>query len=211
MALKLNKICIVCQKPFYARPCQLKEGMGKYCSQKCYWATSPKIRKVCQICGKGFDVQQYRKGAKFCSLKCYGKAQQGQWRGGISKTKAYRKEFRQKWMSNPKNKLRSRVTTAIGNSLRSNRSGRSWEKLVGYTLVELKAHLESQFLTGMCWGNWGRWHIDHIKPVSSFNFSKPEDPDFKHCWALENMQPLWARKNLRKSFKLDYEGKQNAN
>jgi len=41
-------------------------------------------------------------------------------------------------------------------------------------------------------------HIDHIKPVASFNYTTTECVDFKKCWALKNLQPLWATDNLSK-------------
>jgi len=47
-----------------------------------------------------------------------------------------------------------------------------------------------------------KWHIDHIIPVSAFNFTKPEHIDFNKCWALSNLQPLWAEENLSKHKKL---------
>ena len=49
----------------------------------------------------------------------------------------------------------------------------------------------------------GEWHIDHIIPKSVFNFTKPEHEDFKRCWALKNLQPLWAEENISKFNKLD--------
>ena len=66
------------------------------------------------------------------------------------------------------------------------------------------SHIESQFKEGMSWKNHGihGWHIDHIRPISSFNFESCNDPEFKECWALENLQPLWAKENLSKSNKI---------
>lgn len=60
------------------------------------------------------------------------------------------------------------------------------------------AHLERQFSPGMSWANYGRWHIDHDTPVARFNFDSAEHPEFKACWALTNLKPLWARDNLSK-------------
>jgi len=54
----------------------------------------------------------------------------------------------------------------------------------------------------MAWGNIDKWHIDHKTPIAAFNFEKPEDEDFKKCWALENLQPLWAKENMKKHKKL---------
>jgi len=61
-----------------------------------------------------------------------------------------------------------------------------------------KNHLEKQFKDGMTWDNYGDWHIDHIRPISSFNFKSYEDKEFKECWDLNNLQPLWAEENIRK-------------
>jgi len=73
---------------------------------------------------------------------------------------------------------------------------------VGYSLDELKLHLESQFTEGMSWENYGKWHIDHIIPLSSFDIQNYDDKSFKKCWSLENLQPLWAEDNLKKSNKV---------
>lgn len=71
--------------------------------------------------------------------------------------------------------------------------------------MELVIHLESQFIDGMTWDNHGMngWHIDHIRPISSFNFDSTDHPDFKKCWALDNLQPLWVEDNLSKGDKWD--------
>lgn len=87
-------------------------------------------------------------------------------------------------------------------SLKTNRSGHCWESLVGYTLEDLKQHLESLFTEGMNWSNqgvgYGKWNIDHIIPKSRFKFNSPNDPEFKECWSLSNLQPLWSSDNIRK-------------
>lgn len=64
----------------------------------------------------------------------------------------------------------------------------------------------------MTWDNYGTyWHIDHIRPISSFSFETYYDPDFKICWALENLQPLEAKANRLKSNKIiDYAQKLKA-
>lgn len=82
---------------------------------------------------------------------------------------------------------------------------------LGYTWGDVIRHLESQFynhpFTGeiMSWDNYGkRWEIDHIIPVSSFKFSSWEDGEFKKCWALTNLQPLWKEFNRSKHDKIDW-------
>ncbi|MFH1762494.1 MAG: HNH endonuclease, partial [bacterium] len=59
------------------------------------------------------------------------------------------------------------------------------------------------FTNGMAWKNYGEWHVDHIIPRSVFNYEKAEDVDFKRCWALDNLQPLWGIENISKGNKLD--------
>jgi len=36
------------------------------------------------------------------------------------------------------------------------------------------------------------WQIDHKKPHSEFLYDSLEHPDFKKCWAPENIRPLRA-------------------
>lgn len=67
---------------------------------------------------------------------------------------------------------------------------------LGYSPAELVGHLESQFSGGMEWANYGLWHVDHIRPCAGFDQTDPDQ--FRDCWALSNLQPLWAADNLRK-------------
>lgn len=70
------------------------------------------------------------------------------------------------------------------------------EKWQGCTAEELKTHLESLFTEGMTWENYGKhgWHVDHIRPVSSFTAEEWEQ--INH---YTNLQPLWAKDNITKS------------
>jgi hypothetical protein len=69
-------------------------------------------------------------------------------------------------------------------------------KLLGCTVKELKAHLAAQFRPGMSWGNYGEWHIDHLRPCASFDLTDPEQQ--RQCFNYTNLQPLWAKDNLSK-------------
>ena len=97
-------------------------------------------------------------------------------------------------------KLGNAFSCLLRNSLRNGKNGLHWESIVGYSLPDLKRHLENKFKAGMSWDNYGLygWHIDHIIPRSRFKFSTFDDPNFKQCWALENLQPLWAIENIKK-------------
>jgi hypothetical protein len=111
-----------------------------------------------------------------------------------------RAEFHQrKKATDQRYRLCHAISSAISKSLRGKKkAGRRWQNLVGYSLEQLKAHLEARFLPGMRWDNHGEWHIDHERPISSFTIASPDDPAFRECWALSNLQPLWAGDNLRK-------------
>jgi hypothetical protein len=111
--------------------------------------------------------------------------------------RCYSRENMRERMKEPSFRLHSNISRAIRTSIVT-KSRRKWEALVGYTLEHLTSHLERQFLKGMSWSNMGEWHIDHIVPRKSFSFSGPDDPDFRACWALTNLRPLWATDNIRK-------------
>ena len=56
--------------------------------------------------------------------------------------------------------------------------------------------LEARFTPGMTWDNYGEWHIDHVRPLASFDLT-----DVEQCKAAchySNLQPLRARDNMAK-------------
>lgn len=76
----------------------------------------------------------------------------------------------------------------------------SSRRLLGCSREALLAHLESQFQPGMTWENRGygngKWHIDHIRPCSSFDLRFL--PERELCFHYTNLQPLWHEDNLGK-------------
>lgn len=115
-----------------------------------------------------------------------------------------RARLRKNYRINTKSKLSKQMSRNIRSALNGNKAGKHWEDIVGYTLEKLKKHLEKQFVDGMTWENYGSdWHIDHKIPTSIFNFTKPEHRDFRRCWALNNLQPLWAVDNLEKGARIE--------
>jgi len=95
-------------------------------------------------------------------------------------------------------RLNHALSGGMANSLRDGKNGKSWEKIIGYTLRDLMNHLEQLFKAGMSFDNYGKWHIDHIIPRSLWKFKSYNCKEFKQCWALANLQPLWAFDNLSK-------------
>lgn len=92
--------------------------------------------------------------------------------------------------------LRKRIWSAINNYTKSNTT----LYLLGCSIKDLKIHLEKQFTKGMTWKNYGKWHIDHIKPCASFDMSK--EIEQKKCFHYTNLQPLWAKDNYLKGSKI---------
>lgn len=76
--------------------------------------------------------------------------------------------------------------------------GFTWATLFPYSPADVAQHLESKFLPGMGWHNRSDWHIDHIRPISSFGIDHWDSDAWKACFALENLQPLWATDNIKK-------------
>ena len=104
-------------------------------------------------------------------------------------------------------RLRRTFTERIRNEIKlaGSKKPHTYTKLLGCSLEEARAHIESQWLPGINWDNWTHtgWHIDHIRPCSSFDLTDPEQQ--KQCFHYTNLQPLWAEDKLRKSFLWDEE------
>ena len=101
--------------------------------------------------------------------------------------------------------LNHRMGNAIFKALKGNKNGRKWETLIGYSLNNLIRRLKKTMPEGYTWADYleGKLHLDHIIPKSVFNYDTPEHPDFKHCWALNNLQLLPAKENIIKDVKLE--------
>jgi len=113
----------------------------------------------------------------------------------------YKRDYeRKRRAEDPKYRLGIRTRTAVWQLLKERgiKKTNKTFSLLGYSIEELMAHLEKQFTEGMTWDNYGEWHVDHIRPMTSFKFESVDDPEFKECWALSNLQPLWWNDNLSK-------------
>lgn len=88
--------------------------------------------------------------------------------------------------------IRERLTKLVRNKRRSSLL------VLGCSIDYLREYLESKFQPGMAWSNYGKngWHIDHIKPLASFDLS--DERQLEEACHYSNLQPLWATDNLRK-------------
>ena len=92
--------------------------------------------------------------------------------------------------------LRIRISKALKGG---SKSGSAISDL-GCSVEFLKHYLEERFQPGMTWNNHGEWHVDHSKPLSHFDLK--DRAQFLQACHYTNLQPMWAKDNLRKSDRL---------
>ena len=142
-----------------------------------------------------------------------------------SKNKEHVKEYHKTWRENNKDKWRKskreyektrksndpvyklvgNFRTAIYTVLKENNVKKfgHYFDILGYSQENLINHLENQFDDKMSWENYGKWHVDHKLPITFFNFTSIEDEEFKKCWSLDNLQPMWGSENISKSNRIN--------
>lgn len=177
----LDSRCKQCQKDYYylnkhkinkQRKQHYQENREELLKNKKIYADSHKLEKA------KYDVT-YRKQNK-------------------SKIAHSKKQWEIKHKNDPDFKIRRNLRRRIHHALRDNQKSDNTLTLLGCTVEYFKSYLESKFLKGMSWKNYGKygWHIDHIIPCNKFDLK-----DFKQqkqCFHYTNMQPLWWKDNLIK-------------
>lgn len=113
------------------------------------------------------------------------------------------KQYRAKKIKiDPSHKIKNNIRTRVRRCIIDGRKSASTLELLSCAFDHARAHLEAQFAEGMSWDNYGvnGWHIDHIIPCASFDLTDPEQQ--RQCFHYTNLQPLWAKDNLRKGDRL---------
>jgi len=95
------------------------------------------------------------------------------------------------------NILRSRIRGVLQGKYKS----KSTLQLLGASVDQVWNYLESQFQPGMTRQNHGLWHLDHKRPCASFDLNDPKQQ--AECFHYTNLQPLWAKDNLKKGAKYE--------
>lgn len=101
----------------------------------------------------------------------------------------------------PGYRLINTVRKRILRALKKNTKGVRTQELLGMKIPEYMIYLQGQFRPGMTWENQGSiWHIDHVRPCASFDFSDPTTREtlLRECFNWSNTQPLFVEENLRK-------------
>jgi hypothetical protein len=126
-------------------------------------------------------------------------------RAPLYRWKTKNREYRRvRYQTNEQARLTDLLRAAVRSVMIHRRSKRDWDKdarlrdIIGCSKSELRAHIESQFLLGMSWSNYGRegWEIDHIKPCVSFDLTDPDR--VRECFHYTNLRPFWRIDNMRR-------------
>lgn len=101
-----------------------------------------------------------------------------------------------------KHNMRARLHKAIKRA-KTQKTSR-YKDLIGCDNQHLMKYLESLWLPGMTWENYGygkdRWTVDHKLPCASFDLTDPEQQ--RKCFHYTNLQPMWWLDNLAKRDKV---------
>lgn len=120
------------------------------------------------------------------------------------KVRAKQRRADAKIQKSPVHVLNKRIKRRIRGMVRGKFDGGSLGKFLDFTKAELVEHIERQFTRGMTWDRLmnGEIHIDHIIPVASFSIKEIGDSEFRACWSLGNLRPMWAAENFAKKDKV---------
>ncbi len=119
----------------------------------------------------------------------------------------YREYHKHRMLIDINYKLSRRLRTRLWHALKGKRKIDSTFSLIGCSINSVKKHLECKFHRNkytkeqMTWKNYGQWHVDHIKPLASFDLSLEEEQ--RKAFNINNLQPLWAKENLSKGAKIN--------
>jgi len=123
------------------------------------------------------------------------------------KRKSYNKRFKSDPKFRARHFVRNRTKAVLKKYLATGKApkGQKFSKSLGTDIKTFVLYLESLFQLGMNWDNYGYsgWHVDHIYPLSQALKDGPEA--FEKACHYTNLQPLWAKDNLSKGAKLDWQ------
>lgn len=187
---KFIKKCKECGKEFigstfYCEECNLYRKVENITLYLC----------ECKECGKTFlSTNRYK---EYCTNKC-----KTRYSGRRARMSSSYKLSQKKYHQTKNYKLRQFMVNCLKRILDS-KNGESCINYLGYTPNEAKVHLESLFKDGMTWDNYGTvWHIDHVKPLASYNFYNTDGSvnynTVKIANSLQNLQPMFVQDNLNK-------------
>ena len=157
--------------------------------------------KKCSKCGNEKKISEFGKNksrkdghSQFCKdcvklLDVQYRPNQREWRANYQKLQRDTKiQFR----------IADNLRRRVNSSLHGKSKNSSTNKLIGCSIPELLAYLQSRFTQGMNLDNYGEvWEIDHIIPCARFDLSKTDEQ--LKCFHYTNLQPLLINENRKKN------------
>jgi len=202
--------------------------------------------KPCRYCGEVYNIDEFyqvsektiRKGitnktgtrekgwhsckCKKCvaknSVEVYHSMTEEQKKAHIENVIQWRKENRDKvraYAKNPRQRMLNSVRKRLKDFLRT--KDQNYSKDVDKTRKELVEYLESLWVDGMSWDNYGAgenfnhqdcWHVDHLIPISKWNEGKYLLPTYFEGMGpnhYTNLRPLSGVENIVRGNKVDPE------
>jgi hypothetical protein len=170
------------------------------------------ISKMCSICNENKDISNFYKSYrhkdgyfKWCNVCHEIKVKNKGNNKKIKRTPEYMREYNINKMYKIeqllKFQLRRNLRTYLRKNIKCSKENKTQEYL-GCTIEFLKKWFEFNFDSNMNWDNRGTyWHIDHIKPCSSFDLTNQEE--IYKCYNWTNLRPLEKIENIMKSNNID--------
>jgi hypothetical protein len=202
----MTKICTSCKllKPLsdYGKRSASKDGLKYICKlccknvNKCYYSNNKDHINKCSIKWQQENQQYYKEWSRE-----YRDTNRDKCNESIKRSKAKNPDYgktyvRERRNTDPLFKLVCNIRTLVSNSVKNggyNKNSKT-SNILGCSYEEFKTYLELKFTDDMSWQNYGKWHLDHIVPVS---WALTEDQIIK-LNHHSNFQPLWAEDNYRK-------------
>ena len=192
-SIKLTKICNTCNE---------EKPIEEFIKQK----------RMCKICKSIYLKNYYNENKKSASL-LNKKRYINNMERIKEQTKMYSKNNRdkinkrsRKYISylrknDPLYAMKTSISSSIRRALRLLNIPKRFKtaEIIGCSFLELKIHIENNFISDMSWSNRDKWHIDHIIPIS-FAINEEEVILLNH---YSNLRPMWSLDNIVKSNKID--------
>jgi hypothetical protein len=174
---------------------QLTESNRKICNRFAHYLNPAE---------KKFQLRTWRLASKYGILSDPIRKSERLNRARANQRRSYKKRglsYIREYLKKPENKLRWNIRSRLRSALKTGGFSRKTTALVGCTYAEVVKHIESLWLPGMSWDNYGsksgQWNLDHVKPLAAFHLSDQEQQ--KAACHYTNIQPLWAKDNFHKN------------
>lgn len=185
--------------------------MRKKSKEQSEQSTTTHTHKVCKVCNKSQPTDLYKKAPRskdglFRTCNDCWKPREWTIEKQRQSYKIYRKKHPDKIRekeNRPEYRLRTLLRNRIRMALLAQKTNKdnSTAKYIGCDIAFLRKWLEFQFTDKISWSNTSEWHIDHVKPCSSFDLL--HETQQKECFSWKNLRPCLAEENMKKSNKLD--------